>query len=44
MMFLTAYGYQFALDFGENFHKSMKRDVLANWKDMVLRYGGTVRT
>ena len=44
MMFLTAYGYQFALDFGENFHKSMKRDVLTTWKDMVLRYGGTVRT
>jgi hypothetical protein len=40
MMFLTAYGYDFALDMGENLHKNMKREVLATWKDMVKRYGG----
>jgi nitrogenase molybdenum-iron protein alpha/beta subunit len=40
MMYLTAYGYDFALDIGENFHNAMKRGVLANWKDMVKRYGG----
>jgi len=40
MMFLTAYGYDFALDIGENFHMNMKREVLVTWKDLVKRYGG----
>jgi nitrogenase molybdenum-iron protein alpha/beta subunit len=44
MMYLTTYGYQFALDFGENFHKAMKRGVLANWKDLVKRYGGMIHS
>jgi len=40
MTFLTAYGYDFALDLGEKFHESMKREVLSSWNEVVQRYGG----
>jgi hypothetical protein len=40
MTYLTAYGYDFALDMGEKFHESMKLDVLSSWNDVVQRYGG----
>jgi len=42
MTFLTAYGYDFALDLGEKFHASMKREVLSSWKSVVDKYGGTL--
>ena len=40
MTYLTAYGYDFALDMGEKFHESMKLDVLSSWRYVVQRYGG----
>ena len=40
MFYLNAYGYEYALDFGEKFHETMHRDVLATWKKMMGRYGG----
>ena len=38
--YLTEYGYDYALDFGENFFQNLKKPVFNEWQDLMARYGG----
>jgi nitrogenase molybdenum-iron protein alpha/beta subunit len=38
--YLNEYGYDYALDFGENFFHNLKRPVFNEWQDLMARYGG----
>jgi hypothetical protein len=38
MMYLAEYGYDFALDFGRNFHQSMKSPVYERWEELIKKY------
>jgi len=40
MMYLSEYGYDFALDFGRNFHEAMKSPVYRKWEELLKRYRG----
>lgn len=40
MMYLAEYGYDFALDFGRNFHKAMGSPVYKKWEELLKRYQG----
>jgi len=40
MMYLAEYGYDFALDFGKNFHEAMGSPVYKRWKELLKRYKG----
>ena len=42
MMYLAEYGYDFALDFGRNFHRSMESPVYKHWEELIKKYGGNV--
>jgi nitrogenase molybdenum-iron protein alpha chain len=36
--YLTEYGYDYALDFGENFFDNLKKPVFNEWKEIMNRY------
>lgn len=38
--YLTEYGYDYALDFGEHFFQNLKRPVFDEWRDLMAQYGG----
>jgi nitrogenase molybdenum-iron protein alpha/beta subunit len=38
--YLNEYGYDYALDFGENFFETLKEPVFNEWKDIMHQYGG----
>jgi nitrogenase molybdenum-iron protein alpha/beta subunit len=40
MMYLSEYGYDFALDLGKNLHESMGSPVYKAWEELLRRYGG----
>jgi nitrogenase molybdenum-iron protein alpha/beta subunit len=40
MMYLSEYGYDFALDLGKNFHNAMNDPVYRNWQDLLKKYKG----
>jgi len=40
MMYLAEYGYDFALDFGKNFHEAMGSPVYRKWEELLKRYKG----
>jgi nitrogenase molybdenum-iron protein alpha/beta subunit len=40
--YLTEYGYDYALDFGEHFFQNLKKPVFNEWQDLMARYGGGV--
>lgn len=40
--YLTEYGYDYALDFGENFFENLKRPVFKEWQDIMAQYGGGI--
>jgi len=42
MMYLAEYGYDFALDFGRNFHQSIESPVYQRWEGLMKKYGGNV--
>lgn len=42
MMYLAEYGYDFALDFGRNFHQSMESPVYRRWEELLKKYKGNV--
>jgi len=37
--YLNEYGYDYALDFGENFFETLKEPVFDEWKDIMHQYG-----
>jgi nitrogenase molybdenum-iron protein alpha/beta subunit len=37
--YLNEYGYDYALDFGENFFETLKQPVFDEWKDILRHYG-----
>jgi len=37
--YLNEYGYDYALDFGENFFETLKEPVFNEWKDIMRQYG-----
>jgi nitrogenase molybdenum-iron protein alpha/beta subunit len=37
--YLNEYGYDYALDFGENFFETLKQPFFDEWKDIMLQYG-----
>jgi len=37
--YLNEYGYDYALDFGENFSETLKEPVFDEWKDIMHQYG-----
>ena len=39
--YLNEYGYDYALDFGENFFENLKRPFFTEWKDIMSQYGGS---
>ena len=36
--YLNEYGYDYALDFGENFFETLKEPVFDEWKDIMHQY------
>ena len=40
--YLTEYGYDYALDFGEHFFHNLKKPVFNEWQDLMERYGGGI--
>ena len=39
--YLNEYGYDYALDFGENFFENLKQLFFTEWKDIMSQYGGS---
>ena len=39
--YLNEYGYDYALDFGENFFENLKQPFFTEWKDIMSQYGGS---
>jgi nitrogenase molybdenum-iron protein alpha/beta subunit len=39
--YLNEYGYDYALDFGENFFENLKQPFFIEWKDIMSQYGGS---
>lgn len=39
MLYLTEYGYDYALDMGANFFKTIKLPVYEKWQNLLARYG-----
>jgi len=40
MSYLCEYGYDYALDLGMNFFKTIKQPVYQKWQELMARYGG----
>jgi nitrogenase molybdenum-iron protein alpha/beta subunit len=40
MIYLCEYGYDYALDLGSNFFKTLKQPVYEKWQGLMARYGG----
>jgi hypothetical protein len=40
MSYLCEYGYDYALDLGMNFFKTIKQPVYHKWQELMARYGG----
>ena len=40
MLYLVEYGYDYALDFGNNFFKTIHKPVYEIWQNLVRKYGG----
>ncbi len=40
MIYLCEYGYDYALDLGTNFFKTLKQPVYEKWQKLMARYGG----
>jgi len=40
MLYLCEYGYDYAIDLGNNFFKNMHRPVYETWQGLMKRYGG----
>ncbi len=40
MVYLCEYGYDYALDLGSNFFKTLKQPVYEKWQRLMARYGG----
>ena len=38
--YLNEYGYDYALDFGENFFENLKQSFFTEWKDIMSQYAG----
>jgi hypothetical protein len=38
--YLTEYGYDYALDFGEHFFHNLRKPVFKEWQDLMAQYGG----
>ncbi len=38
--YLNEYGYDYALDFGENFFENLKQPFFTEWKDIMRQYAG----
>ena len=40
MLYLVDYGYDYALDIGNNFFKNMHKPVYEAWGNLLKKYGG----
>jgi len=40
MLYLTEYGYDYALDLGTHFFKTIKQPVYEKWQSFMSKYGG----
>lgn len=40
MLYLTEYGYDYAIDLGTHFFKNLKQPVYQKWQNLLARYGG----
>jgi len=40
MLYLSEYGYDYAIDLGRNFFKTLKQPVYRKWQNLMAQYGG----